>query len=64
MLAAGGAPMVSLYGPTDPEKYVPYSVDPIVVSTFGSTRKIEDVALDDVIAAVDRRIAKNSSRAA
>jgi ADP-heptose:LPS heptosyltransferase len=64
MLAAGGAPMVSLYGPTDPEKYVPYSVDPMVVSTFGSTRKIEDVALDEVLAAVERRIAKNSSRAA
>jgi ADP-heptose:LPS heptosyltransferase len=64
MLAAGGAPMVSLYGPTDPEKYVPYSTDPIVVSTFRSTRKIEDVALDEVVAAVDRRIAKNSSRAA
>lgn len=64
MLAAGGAPMVSLFGPTDPEKYVPYSEAPIIVSSYATTRKIEDVALSDVIAAVDRRIAAGTSRAA
>ncbi len=64
MLAAGGAPMVSLFGPTDPEKYVPYSEAPIILSSFATTRKIEDIALGDVIAAVDRRIASRSPRAA
>lgn len=63
MMAAGGAPMVSLFGPTDPEKFVPYSDDPIALSSFGSTRKIEDVALADVIAGVDRRLANGSRRA-
>ena len=56
MLAAGGAAMVSLYGPIDPEKYVPYSIDPIVLSTFRTTRKIEDIALADKMNAAKQKV--------
>lgn len=58
MLAAGGAPMVSLYGPTDPAKFAPYTPDLTVIRAqdFGSDA-IEAIPLDAVIEAVETRLA-------
>ena len=54
LLAAGGAPMVSLYGPTRPEKYAPFARALICLKAqdYGSDR-IEAIPLDAVLAAVD-----------
>jgi ADP-heptose:LPS heptosyltransferase len=58
ILAAGGAPMVSLYGPTDPTKYAPYASALIALRAqdFGPSGNIENIPLDAVSAAVDRQI--------
>lgn len=58
LLAAGGAPMVSLYGPTRPEKYAPFSRALICLKAqdYGSDR-IDAIPLDAVIAAVERQVA-------
>lgn len=58
LLAAGGAPMVSLYGPTRPEKYAPFARALICLKAqdYGSER-IEAIPLDAVAAAVDRQVA-------
>ncbi len=58
LLAAGGAPMVSLYGPTRPEKYAPFARALICLKAqdYGSPR-IEAIPLDAVIAAVKRQVA-------
>jgi ADP-heptose:LPS heptosyltransferase len=58
ILAAGGPPMVSLYGPTQPEKYAPYAsaLIPLRAQDFGSTGKIENITLDAVSAAVERQL--------
>jgi ADP-heptose:LPS heptosyltransferase len=58
LLAAGGAPMVSLYGPTRPEKYAPFSRALICLKAqnYGSER-IDAIPLDAVAAAVERQIA-------
>ena len=57
LLAAGGAPMVSLYGPTRPEKYAPFSRALICLKAqdFGSERA-EAIPLDAVAAAVERQV--------
>jgi ADP-heptose:LPS heptosyltransferase len=62
LLAAGGAPMVSLYGPTRPEKYAPFSRSLICIKAqdFGSER-IEAIPLDAVSAAVERQVAIGSA---
>lgn len=57
LLAAGGAPMVSLYGPTRPEKYAPFSRALICLKAqdYGSDR-IDAIPLDAVLAAVERQV--------
>jgi ADP-heptose:LPS heptosyltransferase len=57
LLAAGGAPMVSLYGPTRPEKYAPFARALICLKAqdYGSGR-IDAIPLDAVIAAVERQM--------
>lgn len=58
LLAAGGAPMVSLYGPTRPEKYAPFSRALICLKAqdYGADR-IEAIPLDIVFAAIERQMA-------
>ncbi len=58
LLAAGGAPMVSLYGPTRPEKYAPFARALICLKAqdYGSDRT-RAIPLDAVIAAVERQVA-------
>ena len=57
LLAAGGAPMVSLYGPTRPEKYAPFSRALICIKAqdFGSDR-VEAIPVDVVAAAVEQQV--------
>jgi ADP-heptose:LPS heptosyltransferase len=58
LLAAGGAPMVSLYGPTRPEKYAPFARSLICLRAqdYGSAH-IDAIPLDTVLAAVERQAA-------
>jgi ADP-heptose:LPS heptosyltransferase len=58
LLAAGGAPMVSLYGPTRPEKYAPFAraLISLKAQDYGSGR-IDAIPLDAVLAAVERQAA-------
>ena len=57
LLAAGGAPMVSLFAPTDPAKFAPYTPDltAIRAQDFGADG-IEAIPLDAVSDAVDARL--------
>lgn len=59
MMAAGGAPMVSLFAPTSPKKFGPYTPDIVILrgQDFGSD-KIEAIPVDQVIEAVDRLVEK------
>jgi ADP-heptose:LPS heptosyltransferase len=61
LLAAGGAPMVSLYGPTRPEKYAPFARALICLKAqdYGADR-IDAIPLDAVAAAVERQVAMGS----
>ncbi len=63
LLAAGGAPMVSLFGPTDPAKFAPYTPDLTVLRAqdFGAGG-IEAIPLDAVGGAVDARLSAPNSR--
>jgi ADP-heptose:LPS heptosyltransferase len=58
LLAAGGAPIVSLYGPTRPEKYAPFARALICLKAqdYGAER-IDAIPLDAVAAAVERQVA-------
>jgi ADP-heptose:LPS heptosyltransferase len=57
LLAAGGPPMVSLFGPTRPSKYAPYASSLVALRAqdFGPSSDIAAIPLDAVIAAVDRQ---------
>jgi ADP-heptose:LPS heptosyltransferase len=57
LLAAGGAPMVSLYGPTRPEKYAPFARALICIKAqeFGSER-LDAIPVDAVAAALERQV--------
>jgi len=59
MLAAGGAPMVSLYGPTNPDKFAPYTPDITIIRAqqFGGS-DIELIPVDAVIKAIDGQLEK------
>jgi heptosyltransferase-1 len=46
--AALGTPLVGLYGPTDPARNGPYGQLDRVVSSFASTKSMDDIAVDDV----------------
>src|SRR5712691_4055389 len=52
------APVVSLYGPTRPEKYAPFAraLISLKAQDYGSPR-IDAIPLDAVLAAVDRQVA-------
>ncbi|HUC12768.1 MAG TPA: DUF6165 family protein [Stellaceae bacterium] len=65
LLAAGGAPMVSLYGPTRPEKYAPFARALICLKAqdFGSER-VDDIPLNAVAEAVERQVAVGPAFAA
>jgi ADP-heptose:LPS heptosyltransferase len=58
LLAAGGAPMVSLYGPTRPEKYAPFARALICLKAqdYGSDQT-RAIPLAAVLAAVERQVA-------
>jgi hypothetical protein len=58
LLAAGGAPMVSLYGPTRPEKYAPFSRALICIKAqdFGS-ECVGAIPLGVVAEALERQVA-------
>ena len=58
LLAAGGAPMVCLYGPTRPEKYAPFARALICLKAqdFGADA-IAAIPLDAVADAVERQLA-------
>jgi ADP-heptose:LPS heptosyltransferase len=64
LLAAGGAPMVSLYGPTRPEKYAPFARALICLKAqdYGS-EQIAAIPLAAVLAAVERQAALGAAAA-
>jgi lipopolysaccharide heptosyltransferase I len=69
LAAALGTPVVGLYGPTDPARNGPWSPKDVAVSRTAACRCLhqrrchadrwclEDIAVDEVAAAVDRRLA-------
>ena len=59
ILAAGGPPMVSLFGPTQPEKYAPYATRLIALQAkdFGDSSDIENISLGSVSDAIDAQLA-------
>jgi ADP-heptose:LPS heptosyltransferase len=63
LLAVGGAPMVSLFGPTRPEKYAPFARALIVIKAqdHGSDR-IASIPVGAVAEAVDRQVAVGPAR--
>jgi ADP-heptose:LPS heptosyltransferase len=69
LAAAVGAPIVALFGPTDPARNGPWATADISLSRFGdcvchyqrrcrrSRACIEDISVEDVSGAIDRRLA-------
>jgi ADP-heptose:LPS heptosyltransferase len=62
ILAAGGTRMVSLYGPTQPDKYAPYTPTLIALRAqdFGAPGNIENIPTEAVSAAIDRQLEQAS----
>jgi len=60
MLAAGGAPLVSLFGPTSPAKFAPYTPDLRILraQSYGAGNAMEQIPLAAVIAAVDATVSR------
>lgn len=57
LAAALGRPVVGLYGPTDPARNGPWSPEDVTVSRTASCRWcLNDVTVDEVAGAVDRRL--------
>jgi len=65
LLAASGVPMVSLFGPTPPEKFAPFASRLTVIraQSFGGA-EMERIPLDAVQAALETLLAEASDRAA
>jgi ADP-heptose:LPS heptosyltransferase len=65
LLAAGGAPMVSLFGPSNPLKRAPFSRAIIVLRSqdYGSNR-VEAIPGDAVVEAIERQIRIGPARSA
>lgn len=63
MLGTGGAPMVSLFGPTNPRKYAPHGVRTMTIRSqdFGGEKAIEAIPLEAVIAAVDKQVEQSNA---
>ena len=66
LLAAGGAPMVSLFAPTDPAKFAPYTPDLTAIraqdfAADGAGVGIEAIPLDAVSGAIDARLSAPKS---
>jgi heptosyltransferase-1 len=49
LAAALATPLIGLYGPTDPARNGPYGQLDRVVSSYATTRSMDDVSVDDVI---------------
>ncbi len=74
LAAAAGAPIVGIYGPTDPARNGPWSPRDVTVSRFAecechhkrrcqrATRCLDDIAVSEVAAAVSRRLADRQVR--
>ncbi|HEX3578019.1 MAG TPA: lipopolysaccharide heptosyltransferase I [Thermoanaerobaculia bacterium] len=58
LAAALGTPLIGLYGPTDPARNGPYGQLDRVVSSFATTKSMDDIAVD----AVERLILKINVR--
>jgi heptosyltransferase I len=75
MAAAAAAPIVGIYGPTDPMRNGPWAPDDICVSRFSecvchhkrrchrTTRCLDDITVDEVLAAAETRLDRAGSRA-
>jgi heptosyltransferase I len=48
LAAALGTPLIGLYGPTDPARNGPYGQLDRVVTSFGTTKAMDDIAVGDV----------------
>ncbi len=74
LAAAAGAPIVALFGPTDPQRNGPWDPADITLSRFDAcvchyqrrcrrqTACLADVSVEDVVAAIDRRLAATLQR--
>jgi heptosyltransferase-1 len=49
LAAALGTPLIGLYGPTDPARNGPYGQLDRVVSSYSSTKSMDDISIDDVL---------------
>jgi heptosyltransferase I len=70
--AAAGAPVVAVFGPTDPARNGPWAPDDVSLSRFAdcvchyerrcrrSRPCIEDITVEDVLAAIERRLANRA----
>ena len=59
ILAAGGAPLVSLFGPTPPEKFAPAArrLEVVRAQDFGGASEMEAIPVEAVAAALSRLLA-------
>ena len=63
MLGTGGAPTVTLYGPTNPKKYTPHGRRPVTLRAqdFDGEKNIAAIPLDAVIDAVEKQVSASAS---
>jgi len=76
LAAAAGTPIVGLYGPTDPARNGPWSVSDFTVSRFSdcichhkrrchrATRCLDDITVDEVLAAAEARLDRAAGKGA